>query len=286
MTKPTLYPLKHRALIAVSGNDAHQFLNNIITTDLETLPQNTLRHTALLTPQGRILFDMLICQDDKTFIIETDKNRTQDLLKRLKIYTLRQNITLTPDQRPIHATQNLSDNTILADSRFPPEMNIGRCYGPPPQSTETAPEAAYKQLRWKHGIPEGAIELPPEKALPLEARLDLNEGISFQKGCYIGQEVTARTQYRGLVKRAYAPLKIENLNDDFPTPAPITDSSGSEAGTIFDIAITQDASLGLASLRLQYLKDATTEPIAELQANGARVTPFIPERLLPLPSKN
>ena len=155
-----------------------------------------------------------------------------------------------------------------------------------PQSTETASEAAYKQLRWKLGIPEGAIELPPEKALPLEARLDLNEGISFQKGCYIGQEVTARTQYRGLVKRAYAPLTIENLNDDFTTPANITDSSGSEAGTIFDIAITQDASLGLASLRLEYLKDATTEPIADLQANGARVTPFIPERLLPLPSKN
>ena len=133
-------------------------------------------------------------------------------------------------------------------------------------------------LRYAQGIAEGIADLPPQKALPLEARLDLNQGVSFDKGCYIGQEVTARTRYRGLVKRCYIPVR---LNAWVETPADI-DFAGKNGGVLLnitaDIAAEYDGGyIGLASLRLA----AIGQPIT---AGGHELTQIFPKRLLPLPA--
>ena len=138
-------------------------------------------------------------------------------------------------------------------------------------------EAVFTRLRWQHGIFEGAAELPPEKALPLEARLDLDDGISFEKGCYIGQEVTARTRYRGLVKKSCVPVK---LSAAVSTPVRIM-ADGKDAGDLLTTLMDDaDGPVGVAVIRLAML----TGDAPQLHTDdGALVTPLLPPRLLPLP---
>ena len=139
----------------------------------------------------------------------------------------------------------------------------------------TRDETLWQAYRYRHGVAEGANDLPPEKALPLEARLDLNDGISFQKGCYIGQEVTARTRYRGLIKRSYLPVR---LDQPIETPCDVM-AEGRLAGEVLGLVQDEGGWLGLASIRLDALAAETA-----LTADGQAITPLFPERLMPLPA--
>ena len=275
--------LPHRGLVALSGSEAVAFLNDLITADVAELPQGLVRQAALLTPQGRILFDFLVSRTGDDLLLELDRICIDDFMKKMRLYRLRRAVDIRLDERGVYAVFNLPDPknlNYIKDSRFP--NNVWRFYGTRDDANSDA--GAVQALRYAQGIAEGIADLPPQKALPLEARLDLNQGVSFDKGCYIGQEVTARTRYRGLVKRCYIPVRLAAWVE---TPADI-DFAGKNGGILLnitaDIATEYDGGyIGLASLRLAAISQSTTAGGA-LTVGGHALTQIFPDRLLPLPA--
>ena len=271
--------LNTRALVRFIGDESAEFLNDLITADTVQLDHGIVRPSALLTPQGRVLFDLLISADDQGTTIELDADRRDIFIKKMTMYRMRRAIEITPDDRPVFAlTEALNDgqHNGLDDRRFEglQDMKIQRYYGD--GLVADADDDAWQGFRYRHGVAEGQADLPPEKALPLEARLDLNQGISFDKGCYIGQEVTARTRYRGLLKRCYLPVRIAG---DVTTPCEL-EQNGKNAGHLLGACRDQDGWIGLASLRLEALDRGD-----EITANGQVITPSYPDRVMPLPAK-
>ena len=280
------YRLERRSLVRFSGDEAGDFLNDLITADTSAIEANTVQHGMLLTPQGRILYDLLICRDGDDFLLEVDAERRADFIKKMMMYRLRRPVQITPDDQGVYAlintNANASDqNTGLVDPRF--NGAVMRYYGTRDDAIGT--DRGYQALRYQYGVAEGAIDLPPEKALPLEARLDIDQGISFEKGCYIGQEVTARTRYRGLVKRSYLPVRFDSADDDYnwDLPQDIT-LDDRVVGQVLGMAEDDDRVIGLASIRLEAI-NAVIENGATLAIDNASLTPIFPERLMPLPAK-
>ena len=284
--------LPHRSLIRFGKDDAAPFLNDLITAKVPETAEEGIRPGALLTPQGRILFDMLISRDGEDILIELDQNRADAFMKKMMMYRLRRDVSISADDRPVFACleanhQDGMRDDMLLDTRF--SDNVFRIYGTPESDEINDNIAAYQAYRYQHGVPEGGDEMPPEKALPLEARLDLDQGISFEKGCYIGQEVTARTRYRGLVKRSYLPVL---LPDDITAPAEIM-AGTKVVGELFGIAPYEDGFIGLASIRLDALAQGQDQdhdhdqgqPGNPLMINDQPITPTFPPRLMPLPAR-
>ena len=269
-----LFTLDKRALVRFSGAEAADFLNDLITTDTEAIPAGEVRPGLLLTPQGRILYDFLISRDDDDLVLEVDADRRADFIKKMMMYRLRRPVEISPDERGVHAA--IDTDQGMTDCRF--SGNVTRIYGTDNNAglTPTGNDQDWQAYRYQYGLAEGADDLPPEKALPLEARLDLNHGISFEKGCYIGQEVTARTRYRGLVKKCYLPVRMAA---PINTPADIT-VDDRNMGQVLSISQTGDEVIGLASIRLEALQDKMT-----LKAGGVVLTPLFPDNLMPLPEK-
>jgi len=272
LLSPTRLTLPSRALVRFGGAEAVDFLNDLITADAATIPEGQLRPAMLLTPQGRVLFDFLISRDGDDLVIELDRERRAEFIKKMTLYRMRRAVTITPDDRAVEVNINGDDGLI--DPRF--DGSVRRVYEDFDQSAiDPQDETLWQAFRYRHGVAEGANDLPPEKALPLEARLDLNDGISFQKGCYIGQEVTARTRYRGLIKRSYLPARF---NQPIETPCDVM-AEGRLAGEVLGLVQDEDGWLGLASIRLDALAAQSA-----LTADGQAITPLFPERLMPLPA--
>ena len=272
MTDAVFYHLTSRAIVRLTGAEAADLLEDIVTASMADLPEGVARAGALLTPQGRITFDLVFSRDGDDLILEVDADRRDALITRLKLYRMRRDVDITADDTPVHGVIGTADR-MLTDPRFP--VPAGRVYGSVNTSHE---EEAFTRFRWQHGVYETALELIPEKALPLEARLDLDNGISFDKGCYIGQEVTARTRYRGLVKKTYMTV---SLPDVVKTPSPLT-AGGKDAGDLMACLPTKGGAIGMAVIRLAVLDDDEAVITTE---DGISVTLNMPARLLPLPGK-
>ena len=212
---------ENAGFIMVSGVESIDFLQSILTANVATIAIGDCRPAALLTPQGRILIDMMVYRpSDQDIYLQTDQERAGDLLNQLRRYRLRRPITLeqNPDMHltlwwGYEGTVKPDDNSIFLDPRHA-DLGcriISTSADLPPALKEAKPEAFenWQARRIMQAIPEGAIDLVPERALMLEAGLDELAAVDFEKGCYIGQEVTARTHYRGLVKRRLLPLRCE-----------------------------------------------------------------------------
>ena len=276
MSDATVHSLAHRALVRVGGGGAAGFLQDLLTADIAGLPEATARHCALLTPQGRVLFDLVAAREGDTVLLECDRDRRGELLAKLGLYRMRLPVEIEEDGRAVMAAEGgpAGIGGGHRDARFGGGVVRFHSEDPPPAG---AGADDWKRLRWMDGIAEGAAEIPPGKALPLEMRLDLDGGIGFEKGCYIGQEVTARTRHRGLVKRSYVPVRTDG---PVAAPAPVQ-AGGRDAGTLLSAVDGGDGGgmLGLASIRLEHLSGGG----GGLEAGGRAVVPFLPERLRPLP---
>lgn len=186
-----------RAIIKVSGLNLKDFFQPILTCDLKKLsPENAL-YGMLLTPQGKFLYDMFLYEIEGDIWLDVFKETSNELLTKLKIYCLRQKIQF----------QEKPNFTIAydADSAFAcfndPRVNHlpKRCL------VNDAPEDfsknSYEKMRIENCLPEGGSDLTQNKSFPLEFGLDKLSAISFEKGCYVGQEVVARTKYRGVIRK-------------------------------------------------------------------------------------
>ncbi|RUV30182.1 MULTISPECIES: folate-binding protein YgfZ [unclassified Mesorhizobium] len=245
--------LKDRALISVSGPDAEIFLQNILTTDLDALAAGEAKPGALLTPQGKILFDFLISRaGENSFRLECRADISDNFMRRLMLYKLRAKVEIAKlDQELVtvawgsDSTTSQSDSTPVADARFR-DASVTRCYG---GTGEGGDPAAWQALRIAHGIAESGCDYPLGDAFPHDVLLDETGGVGFRKGCYVGQEVVSRMQHRGTARRR---VLIVSAERPLPAPGAELTVSGRPVGTLGTAAGTA----GLAIARIDRVKAA------------------------------
>ncbi|QND65583.1 folate-binding protein YgfZ [Mesorhizobium loti] len=245
--------LKDRALISVSGPDAEHFLQNILTTDLDILAPGEAKPGALLTPQGKILFDFLISRDgENAFRLECRVDISDDFVRRLTLYKLRAKVEIAKADQVFvtvawghESTPSQSDSMAAADTRFRSGA-VMRSYG---ETTAPSDLAAWQAFRIAGGIAESGSDYQLGDAFPHDVLLDETGGVGFKKGCYVGQEVVSRMQHRGTARR-----RVLIASADRPLPAPGTELTvaGRPVGTLGSTVGT----IGLAIARIDRVKAA------------------------------
>ena len=208
----TCTPLPSRALIALGGADWRAFLHNLITQDVESLTAGEARFGALLTPQGRLLYDLFVIGREHGAWLDVEATQREALIQRLRMYRLRAKVEIAADETPVAALSGPAPGWII-DPRLP---QLGaRGYGAPvPPGAVIADEAAYDARRLALGVP-GPADWGSERTYPIEANFDLLNGIDFQKGCFVGQETTSRMKRRGQIKTRMLPIAFSGA-----APAP------------------------------------------------------------------
>ena len=248
--------LPDRAYISVGGKDAADFLQGLITTDIAIVETGEAHAGALLTPQGKILFDFLISRSDDGFLLETQFEQRDGLIKRLSMYKLRADVFLSSlDGLGTTVTWEEDGSTAgLEDMRFARAgIELKRSVG----ATQSDDETHYHVLRIENGIAESGADFALSDAFPHDIMLDLNGGVSFKKGCYVGQEVVSRMQHRSTARR-----RIVIVRSSDPLPA-----SGCELLADGKVAGTLGSALGSNGLAL-----ARIDKIGEAMAAGKQLT--------------
>jgi tRNA-modifying protein YgfZ len=219
--------LEDRGVISVSGADATSFLQGLLTNDVERLAPSEARYAALLTPQGKILFDMIVVRapgQEPAYLIDCTAAQAADLAKRLGFYKLRAKVAIADmsADRAVAAfwgaeAPGVADGVLYTDPRDP--RLGGRAILPRPIAAAVGLEHAgeYEGLRIAAGTPKGGLDFAYADAFPHDANFDLLHGVDFDKGCYVGQEVVSRMKHRGTARKRVARVKLAG-----PAPAPGT----------------------------------------------------------------
>ncbi|HSZ74944.1 MAG TPA: hypothetical protein VK779_08990 [Rhizomicrobium sp.] len=250
--------LSDRAVLAVSGAEARGFLQGLVTNDMELVTPESAIYAALLTPQGKILFDFIIAERDGAFLIDCAKGARDALQKRLTLYRLRAKVEIVPrdDLRVITAW-----NEELAGSFSDPRLPA---LGARAIAAESHGAADYLSRRLSLGVPEAA-DFGQDKIFALDAGLDELNAVSFTKGCYVGQELTARMKHRGTARKRL--LSIESADGSaLTTDTPII-ADGKEIGTI----TSTYGARGFGLIRLDRLAE-TDDATPETNGTPVRVT--------------
>jgi folate-binding protein YgfZ len=203
-TTPHATMLADRALIRIAGEDARGFLQGLVTQDVATLDAAAPRWAGLLTPQGKALFDFLLWADGDAVLIDCEADIAEALARRLAIYRLRRPITIERTGGAVHWSQG--GDAGVPDPRLP---ELGRRWlAAPGEAT-----SGWHAHRLSLGVTEGLAELGSDKTLWLEANARELGGVSFTKGCYVGQENTARMHHRAKVNRRLVVAPIAEPGD-------------------------------------------------------------------------
>lgn len=197
--------LDSRALIRVSGPDARPFLHNLLTQDVETLQPGELRFGALLSPPGRLLFDLFIWGEEDGVVLDVAADRRDALLQRLSMYRLRSQVDVMPMPDAVFVAWGETPAGFAPDPRLA-ELG-GRRWGH--QDEPDAAEADWQAHRLALGAPDPAEDALMDKTYPIEANFDLLNGIDFKKGCFIGQETTSRMKRRGTIRNRMMAIAFE-----------------------------------------------------------------------------
>ena len=245
--------LNNRSVIKISGKDSLLFLNNIISSDLEKINHEELFITTLLSPQGKILFDFFIIKNEDCYLIECSKNQLNDLINKLKLYSLRLDVTFEKkDLDVIISNYFYQDEISRKDLRFK-NNDIYRHFSKPKKDFKNVClKDWYDHLRFINLCPEGELEIPSNKLYPFEIDIIYNQGIDFDKGCFIGQEVIARVKYKGSIKKKYISFKINS--SEIIDNANINDINKKIVGSlIYNSKINNDI-FGFGLTKIEYIK--------------------------------
>jgi folate-binding protein YgfZ len=204
--------LHRRALVAVEGPDWRSFLQGLITQDVETLQPGELRYGALLTPQGRLLYDLFLFVDGDGAKLDVDAHRRDEFIQRLSMYRLRAKVSVERAEGGVFTLWGRPEapSPWMSDPRLP-ELGF-RAYAlhaPADPAAEAVEEDAYDARRLSLGVSDPTRDSPGDTDYPIEANLDLLNGIDFKKGCFVGQETTSRMKRRGQVKSRMLPLDFD-----------------------------------------------------------------------------
>ena len=273
---------RDRALISVAGADRVAFLQGLVSNDVAKASGERALYAAFLTAQGKYLHDIFIAAIGERLLIECEAARRPDLLRRLSMYKLRSQAALSEENGlavglyfgegalgalglPATSGQARAEQSgvVFVDPRL---AALGaRAYLPAPAlPPETATTVAYDRLRISLGVPDGSRDLPVEKAILLENGFDELNAIDWDKGCYMGQELTARTRYRGLVRKRLMPVTIEGPAPEFGAPLLLGEKEAGEMRSA-------NGELGLALVRLEALGQGV------LTSGATRLTPVKPD---------
>jgi folate-binding protein YgfZ len=266
MSKSTALP--NRGILEISGVDRVSFLQGLVSNDVTKVETGCAVWAAMLTPQGKWLADFFILSDGERLLLDCERSQIGDIIRRLARFRLRAQIALDDRSESLFVHAAWSDATpgiepeIIAQAPDPRLPDAGRRVIATAPLTINATPDDWDLHRLTLGLPDGSRDLEAEKTVLLEAGFDELGGVSWSKGCYMGQELTARTKYRGLVKRRLIPIKIFG---DTPAPGSAITCAGREVGTMR--SVRRDT--GLALLRLDALE-------GELTCGGSSVAPIIP----------
>jgi folate-binding protein YgfZ len=214
MSKPRIARLDTRAVIAVTGLDARSFLNGLLSQEIETLTPGALRFAGLLTPQGRLLYDLFVAGLEDGVLLDVAAEHRDAIVMRLTMYKLRAKVELAASDLKVFAQfpAGESDAGAFEDPRLPA---LGTRIYTADQAV-TATEDDYEAHRLALGVPAPA-DWGTDKTYPIEADFDLLNGIDFKKGCFVGQETTSRMKRRGTIKNRMLPIAFDGPSPAFGT---------------------------------------------------------------------
>lgn len=244
--------LADRAVVALPGPEARGFLQGLITNDIEAIAPGKAIYAALLTPQGKILFDFLIANDGVALLIDCAAASRDALAKRLSMYRLRAKVEIVlRDDLAVFASWNGSPlpGCAFDDPRLSALGKRSIASG-----SEAADQSTYLAHRLSLGVPE-AVDFGSDKIFALDAGLDELHGVAFDKGCYVGQELTARMKHRGTARKRL--LVVESTVE---SPLIANAELGAGGHVIGEITSTYGAR-GFALIRLDRLADAKDAPV-------------------------
>ncbi|WP_404862270.1 YgfZ/GcvT domain-containing protein [Georhizobium sp. MAB10] len=195
--------LEDRAVLRFTGPDAQRLLQDVLTPDLDGLSAGDVVAGALLTPQGKIMFDFVVARDSDTgFLIDIDAAYADDFVRRMTLYRLRAKLEMARAD-DLHVTaiwQEERPEGALRDTRFRSTETVYRLYAPRHERV-TGSAGDYVKLRIANSVAELGADYPPSDAFPHDVLMDRNGGVSFKKGCFVGQEVVSRMQHRATARR-------------------------------------------------------------------------------------
>ena len=279
--------LDSRGILKVSGEDKCEFLQGLVSNDVTNISDSSAIYAAMLTSQGKFLFDFFMYQWKSSILIETEGNRLAQLKKRLNMYKLRAKIDLE-DVTASWSVTAIWGSDVLASiglSKNPgsatawqggliavdPRISSAGARALLPKNHDiqlpgnSVSHSEYDLHRLDLGLPDGGRDMILEKSILLENGFDELNGINWNKGCYIGQELTARTKYRGLIKKRLVPVKVDGVMPPVGTPILLDGKSVGELRSGRD-------DRALAILRIEHLQKTGSKFTAE----NATVSPKKP----------
>lgn len=201
----TATTLSDRAVVRLSGEDVREFLQGLVTQNVDRVQPDAPQWTALLGAQGKVLFDFLLWADGEDILVDCEAEAADDLARRLTLYRLRRPITIARDETlAVHWSSDAGDHP--ADPRL---AALGHRWLAP----ATDPAEGWRAHRLALGVTEGIAELGSDKTLWLECNAEELNGVDFEKGCYVGQENTARMHYRNKVNRRLVVVPLEQADE-------------------------------------------------------------------------
>lgn len=293
--KPQFTLLENRGLLAVAGPDRVSFLQGLVSNDMEKVGPNRAVYAALLTPQGKYLYDFFVFETNGALMLDCERAGLENLKKRLSLYKLRADVTLE-DRSGDLAVAAFFGEAALTALGLPQEPGAALAFGGGMACTDPrlvdaggravlpigkaepaltaagfcpAKDGEYDRLRLALGLPDGSRDLITDKSILLESGFGELNGIDWDKGCFIGQELTARTKYRGLIKKRLMPVTFNGAPPEPGTPVMVGEKN---AGELRSSLATEDGGIGIALMRLEALENST-----ELKADGVSVTPARPD---------
>lgn len=244
--------LDDRGVVSLQGADAKSLLQGLVTNDVRMVTPGALRYAALLTPQGKILFDFLMVERDGELLLDCVKSLRDQLAKRLSLYRLRAQVEIRPrDDLAVAWTADTANTPadLLRDPRHP---DLG-ARGIVPAAGTSAAAARYLAARLEAGVPEG-LDFGQDKMFALDADLEELGGVAFDKGCYVGQELTARMKHRGSARKRLLPVSSPG-GTPFGADTAVT-AEGREIGTVQSSYGTR----GFALIRMDRWQDVKSTP--------------------------
>jgi folate-binding protein YgfZ len=280
MSEPKIALLTDRGIVRVAGPDALKLLQGIITNDMDLLHRQPAIHAALLTPQGKILFDFFVTRTDGAFLLETARSKAPELAQRLTMYKLRASVKIEDASADYTVAvfwggaKAAGEAASFPDPRLPAlgsrahvSMTFDWVLGGR-GATATSPDA-YHAHRIALGVPEGGKDYPFGDTYPHEALLDVLNGVAYDKGCYIGQEVVARMHHRGTARKRIVPV---DAVEDLPAPATEIRAGSALIGTLGSVAGRR----GLAMIRLDRAEEALQRG-EQIAAGGVAISLLRPD---------
>ena len=277
--------LSDRGVVKVFGDDARRFLNGLVTADMVKVTPTSPRFAALLTPQGKIIVDFMIAEapakDGGGFFLDCPRALASTLVEKLNFYKLRAKVTCE-DLSEVLGVMAVWDGTgdseyglSYPDTRLP---ELGwRIMLPPHLASEAAADLgaaladaeAYETHRIALGVPRGGLDFIYSDTFPHEADMDQLNGVDFDKGCYVGQEVVSRVEHRASARSRVVPIAYDEFAPS--SGLPIT-ANGKQVGLLGSTAKGR----GLALLRLDRVEDAVASGTA-LEAGGITIRAVKPD---------